>query len=497
MMVKGLWQTILATVFLGMGVVLFYGCGKSREQLYKDMKLSRTKAYEAWKNRREQENPSQPYISGKLSLQDSIKLALVHNKILQKILEEKTVAKGEVLASNSAILPSVDLTGSYKKYPDTGFTAVHNYSVDLTITQPVFSGEAIPATLTAARLSSLIADETVRAAVQDVTFNVSRAYYDIVLSGHLYEISEDSERFAQANLEVVVQKKEQGVASEFDVLRAQVALSNVRAELIKNRNTIDFARTSLFKIMGVSQDSEVELSNGLVYEPMTMDMNEAVQTAFENRPELARSELSKEAQKQAVKIAKSLYWPIISAFYTNKWGNPSPRSAALLEWGSLWSVGATAVWPLFDGFSREGEIIKAKARLRQRQIELTDNEETVLFELSQAMFAIENTDEFVQSQQLNLERAQEGLRLAEVGYREGVQTQVEILDARVALTLARSLYYEAIYTHNIAKLNLRRAMGILHEPAAGGSDKVESGKSGVSDSNEMVLDLMKSVDVNE
>lgn len=145
--------------------------------------------------------------------------------------------------------------------------------------------------------------------------------------------------------------------------------------------------------------------------------------------ELARSELSKEAQKQAVKIAKSLYWPIISAFYTNKWGNPSPRSAALLEWGSLWSVGATAVWPLFDGFSREGEIIKAKARLRQRQIELTDNEETVLFELSQAMFAIENTDEFVQSQQLNLERAQEGLRLAEVGYREGVQTQVEILDA--------------------------------------------------------------------
>src|SRR4030042_4561435 len=107
------------------------------------------------------------------------------------------------------------------------------------------------------------------------------------------------------------------------------------------------------------------------------------------------------------------------------------------------------------------------------------------------MVAIENTDEFVQSQQLNLERAQEGLRLAEVGYREGVRTQVEILDARAALTLARSLYYEAIYTHNIAKLNLKRAMGVLHEPAADDLDEVESGKSDISDSNEMILDLRR------
>ena len=73
----------------------------------------------------------------------------------------------------------------------------------------------------------------------------------------------------------------------------------------------------------------------------------------------------------------------------------------------------------------------------------------------------ENADEFVESQRLNLTRAKEGLRLAEVGYREGTNTQVEMIDAQAALTTARANYYQAIYSHMIAKLDLQKAMGIL------------------------------------
>jgi outer membrane protein TolC len=117
--------------------------------------------------------------------------------------------------------------------------------------------------------------------------------------------------------------------------------------------------------------------------------------------------------------------------------------------------------PLFDGFSREGDVIQQDAKLKQSLVSLTDAEETTLFELTKALFSIENTDEFVQSQQLSFTQATEGHRLAQAGYREGVNTQVEVIDAETAMTKSKSLYYQAIYSHTIAKLDLQKAMGVL------------------------------------
>ena len=451
---------------------LIGGCDSS-EQLYEDARLSRVAAYNQWANRKQAEQRAQPYINGKLSIKDSVKLAVVHNKTLQSILEEKEIARGRLLASYSAILPSVDLAGTYTRLDEVssfsvgGSTVtvgdVDNYSVDLVVTQPIFAGGAISAKVISAKLAKLITDQTVRKTVEKVFFEVNKVYYDVLLSRHLYQISADSVRSAQANLDAVLQKKTQGVASHFDVLRAQVELSNFKAELIKNKNVTSIAQTSLFKVMGVSQDSNVTLSDELIYVPVDTAVQEAVRVAFENRPELFEKELGIKKQRESLKTAYSRYWPSISGFYKNQWAKPDPKDSSFIEWGRAWQAGLTAVLPIFDGFGREGQVIKEKAKLRQAQIDLIDSQESVLFELKQAMLAIADADELVQSQQLNLKRAEEGMRLAEIGYKQGVNTQVEILDTRAALTKAQSLYYEAIYSHNVAKLLLLRAMGTLEE----------------------------------
>ena len=91
-----------------------------------------------------------------------------------------------------------------------------------------------------------------------------------------------------------------------------------------------------------------------------------------------------------------------------------------------------------------------------------------MFELTKATLSIEDANEFVESQKLNLSRAEEGLRLAEVGYVEGITTQVEMIDAQTALTTAKANYYRAIYSHVIAKLDLQKAMGTLTSFEAAG-----------------------------
>lgn len=482
----------------------FLGGCASRRELANDVGLSREAAYRQWEHQKTQEHGQEPLISGKLSIEDSIKLALVHNKMLQQTLEQRTIAEGQLVSSRSAYLPNVSLATQYRREElvpsfDVGGQTVqigtlNNYSAALTVTQPIFAGGAILAQVELARLGSLLADQTVRAATQDVVYTTETNYYNLLLSQHLVDISSEQVRSSKAHLEDVEKKRAGGVASNFDVLRAQVELSNSEANLIKSKNAINLARATLIKTLGVSQDSNFVLSGEFVYAPVKYSMEEAVKTAFTNRPDLYSKEYQIRQQREQLRIARSRYLPNVSAYFTNTWANPNPRAfgSSVNAWGQIWQAGVLGAWPLFDGFAREGNIIQQKAILKQAQISLVDTEETAVFELTQAILSVENAEEFVTSQRLNVTRAEEGLRLAEVGYQQGVNTQLDVIDAQSALTQARVNYLQAIYQHVVAKLAVERATGLIVkiEPARpeaaqteaqnteDGGQKTESGQQG-------------------
>jgi outer membrane protein len=446
------------------------GC-VSKEEFYNEASLSRESAYKQWENRKTAEKQTQTVIAGRLSLEDCLKLTLTNNKVLQKTLEEREAARGVELGSYSTILPTVELSANYERLDQvSSFTigtgkvslgSLDNYSAALLVTQPLFAGGAIPARINAGRLAALQADQTVRGAVQETVYAAQLGYYNVLLDQHLYTISDDAVKSSQAHLDSVRQKRTAGIASDFDVLRAEVELSNFTAELIRSRNAINVAKANLVKIMGVSQDSSFSLCDELTYSPFNITMEDAVANAYKNRPDLFSRELGIRQQKELLAIAQSSYFPVVSGYYRNTWSDPDPHNSMLIEWGRAWSSGFTAAWPLFDGFAREGSVISQKARVKQSQIDLVDAEETALFELTKAVLSIEDAAEFVDSQKLNLSRAEEGLRLVEVGYKEGINTQVEVVDAQAALTTAKANYYQAIYSHIVAKLDLQKAMGTL------------------------------------
>ena len=471
---KNVFKKYIAIVIGTLVTLQFAGCVSS-DKYYEDVGLSREAAFRQWKSRKERQERSQPVISGKLNIADCTKLALVNNKVLQRVVQEREIARGERLKSYSAILPQVGLTGDYTRLDgvtsfefDTPagkekiqFGDEDTYSTVLTVTQPIYAGGSIPARINAAKLMSLLTDETVRAAVQDVVYAAEHAYYDVLLSQHLLQISTDAVRSAQAHLDNVKQRQRGGVAADFDVLRAEVELSNFQAEFIQNKNAISVSKASLIKIMGVSQDSDFLLSDELLYVPSNITMEQAVEAAYRNRPDLLGREFDIKMQKELLKVARSQYYPMVNGYYSNTWSKPDPHNMMEIEWGHAWQGGVSASLPIFDGLLRDGEIVAQKARLKQGQIDLIDAEETALFELTKAQLGIENTAEFIESQRLNLTRAEEGLRLAEVGYREGTNTQVEMIDAQAALTTARANHYQAIYSHIVAKLDFQKAMGTL------------------------------------
>jgi len=479
---KTLWRCVsgklrLPALWVSGLVVSLAGAGcAGQDAVYHEVRASRVQAFREWRRSREQQSDPGVLLKGELSLQDAIKLAFVHNKSLQAIVQQKEIARGRVVKSYSEALPKAAVVGTYTRLDKLGTFDVggqsiamgflDNYSVNLQVTQPIFRGGAIGAALRAATVFANLSDEQVRGAVQKTTYAVARDYYEVLLAQHLFSVNEQAVNSAESHLEDVKRKRAGGAASEFDVLRAQVDVSNFRAEMIQQGNRIHLATARLLKTMGVSQASDVTLSDKLAYVPMRPFLEDAVRIAYENRPDLYQAELAIRLQEEALRIAKSRYWPQVNALFTQLWSNPDPHASSLDDWGDAWRAGISVSWPLFDGLAREGHLIQERAALKQRNIELLDSQERVLLELQQAILSLRDADEFVSSQRLNLDRAQEGLRLARVGYREGINTEVEVTDARAALTRARALHFQAIYNHTVARLELQRSMGILG-PRAG------------------------------
>jgi len=457
------------------------GCVPSRSAYYSDLESERSAAYRRWEDE-ESEQERRPRVTGDMSLEGAVEFALAHNTRLRAMLQKKEQARGRIVEAYSETLPKVNLTAGYTRLDqvttiDLGVQSFQigdedNYRYQVEVTQPIYKGGLMHIARRAARVFSYLSDEQVRGTVGEVVFNVAKAYYDAVLADRMINVQEAALEATKAHLEDVKSRKKHGTATEYDVLRTRVDMSNIRADLIRQRNRKEQAVTRLLKAMGASQRSEVVLAGGLEYRPTDTGFQQAVRKAFRNRPDIYAAELNVGLQKAALERAYTRYYPRLNAYFWHLWAKPDPAQASNIEWDTDWETGLALTWPLFDGLAREGQIIQQRALLRQQRLELTDAEESAITGVRNALVKLENARELVESQKLNLQRADRARDLVQAGYREGVNTQVEVLDATAALREARGLYYRALHEHITAVLQLKRATGQL-SPAPGSREVPE------------------------
>ena len=449
----------LATLVLTGGCALMDADFEDR--IYADIRQSRHRAYEAWKRATEGRLGDQPVLAGDLSRDAAVLCALGNNKELGTVIEQVENAKGRVIESYALALPKADLGARYTRLDRAVFGGEDNYSVDLVLTQPIFRGGAINAGIRAARLARYLSDQRVAATAQNVVYRTRLGYHDVLLARELVKVSQDDLGLAQAHLAEVKKKMAAGVDKEYNKLRAEVEVSNVEAELVQRQNRLHLAMTSLLKTLGVSQESRVNLTDKLEYQPIQPERKDAVKQAFSERPEVLEAELNVRVGREALLEAQSGFMPRLEATLAYTHARPDPRDSTNDHWEEAGSAGVGLTWPVFDGLASYGRVRQAEADLRRAVIELADAEEQVLLDVRQALLNLEDAKKFVESQQKNLERAAEGLRLARVGYRAGVTTEIEMRDARQALFETQALYYQAVYGYETAKLGFERATGAL------------------------------------
>lgn len=465
-----------------MALFIFSSC-VTQHSIQEDIRETHQEAYEEWEQRHQvasdsaaasqpleinetSETLTQPVVTGQLGVEDALKLALLYNRDLQRVIEEQAYAEGRTLAAYGNVLPRVSVSGTYTRQENVNqignitLGALDNYSATLSVTQPIFSGGGLVAGLRAAEYYEALTDENIQAQAEQTIYQAQNRYLQALLLQEQYNVSQERVEFSKAALNDVQNQQEFGTASEFNVLRAKVNVANARTQMINIRNSLEQTISQLLMTMGVSQESNVTINDSLEYEPIDWEKEKAVRTALLNRSDLAASKLTVELQEESVLSSYSNYLPTVSAYFDNTWGRPSPINRTVNDWGRVWNTGLSLQWSIFN-LNREGNILQQKSSLRQQQISYLDMREQVLFEVNTAILALENARESVEAQELTLEQAREGLRLAQAQSKEGTINQVALLDAQQSLTEAQFNYYSSLHDYAVAKLELNQATGQL------------------------------------
>ena len=243
-----------------------------------------------------------------------------------------------------------------------------------------------------------------------------------------------------------------------------MALANAQVPLITARNDYRIAVEQLLQALGVSSraaETTVSFEGELAYEASSFDLQSALDAARLNRPELKRLQKLVDAGEQTVVVAKSSYYPNLAV--AGGWeGEKNPFDVAPNTSSSVsgWYVGLKSQWAIFDGAATRGKVMQARSAVEQSRLSLADATLGVDVSVRQAYSAWQESSELVDATRKTVAQAEESLRLARARYGSGAATQLDVQQAQVDLTQARTNEVQANYTYLVSIAALRQAMGL-------------------------------------
>lgn len=409
-----------------------------------------------------------------LTLDQALRFALENNFSIRQARERLKEQEGLIVEVRAEALPAVSAEGRYNRDDKDLVTAGRGYqdwTIGVYVRQAIYRGGGVRAALDAARTTREASVLELQGVVDDVLLAVRTRFADVLLARERISVQEQSVALLQEQLQTVRNRFEAGSVSQFEVLTAEVALANVQPELINARNAYRIAIDELRSVIGYRSAAGTDLQKvpefdgALEYKPVSYDLAASIAAARERRPELLRLEQLRRARESAVTVARSGYLPRLSLVGGYE-GRKLATSNAFDDTRDGWTAGVEGSWAIFDGARTRGQVAQARARLNQARLSVSEQLLDLEVEVRRALSSLQEAGELAEAAEKVVEQAAEALRLADVRFRNGAATQLDVLQARVALTEARLNKLEANYRHTVALATVRRAIGESNAPVS-------------------------------
>ena len=421
-----------------------------------------------------------------LTLNESIRIALENSPAYQSAAHQLRGAQARQKEARTGFFPRFGLESSYTRLNRPPYIDVpadfigtpleitigseHIYDAKLTAQQPIFTGFRIARAYQMAALGGKAAAAQLEASRQALVLDVNASYYGVLMAQEMLKVADSAVTQIEAHLSDVRNMYNAGLVARNDVLKAEVQQSNVALMQIQARNAVRMARIAFLNVLGLPLDEEVQLEDNLVYVPTDMDLDTAVQTALDTRPELRSTECAVDISRNAVRVAQAGWYPTLAGYYTyeyksdqvdNPFKAPEPDARWQDNWEETWVAGLVLSFNLWDWGQTHYQAAQAKAEYAQALNGLTQLTNAVRLEVTQSYFALKEAEEKIAAGRKAVEQAEENLRVAEEKFDAEIVTNTDLLDAQTALTQARVGYVQALTDHLIAHARLKRSMGTL------------------------------------
>ena len=399
-----------------------------------------------------------PDISGKLSLQDCIDLALANSTSAVSASLQKQMAQVELNLAKGNFLPTAEVTAgeTYTTHKTAGSPTVEdhygNISADATLSLRGVTDLARNVKMKQVEVEQ--AELKFESVKNDIIRNVKRNYYALLSAVKTVDIRTQSRDVYKEQYDRTNEYYRLGLRPKVDVTTAEVNLNNEELRLIRAKNAVKTTSATLANTLGITTPNILDIEEDESWGEMNLSFDESVQMAYENRPDVDSSRLDVKLGQMRLNQAKAAYLPTLS-FLAGFSKNGDDFHLDNEDFRL--SVGIEV--PIFNAFKTYNGVKQARLNLESTQNNTRGLLNNVFLEVQNAYIKMEEAKESIPIAELNAEKAKENLELSRGRYNEGIGDIIELKDAEAAYTDAELSLLTARYDYASAVADLKQAMG--------------------------------------
>ncbi|MBQ7476005.1 MAG: TolC family protein [Selenomonadaceae bacterium] len=328
----------------------------------------------------------------------------------------------------------------------------------LSLSMPLYTGGNLENQIQGAEYALNVADLRLEYAKQYVRYQATEAYLQVLQRNDNIKVQQEAVNFLQSHLDSVQFQYEVGTVAKADVLSTSVQLANYKRNLNSAWGDYESAVATLNNVIGLPVDTVLVTDEDLQNTPYPLNEEECTEYALEHRPDGIAALYSVRQAQTTVDGRKSGYRPSINAQ-----ANASSTGEAFFDSKHIneyWQIGLSMQWNLFDNGITDAQIKQAKLAEEKAESQLKQQLDQIRLDVHTAYIELLTAEKNVNVSAAAVTEAEDAYEIAKVRYNEGVDTNLNVMDAQEKVAVARNNYYNSLYTYNVSKAKLDRVIGI-------------------------------------
>jgi outer membrane protein TolC len=400
-----------------------------------------------------------------------VQFALQHYALVQQAALDEQITDRQIKSRLAEWYPQVGLNANYQnnfQLPAIAFnggyvtSGTYNQStVGLGLTQTLFNRDVLLASQTKRDVRTQIHQATVSDKI-DVTVNVSKAFYDVLLTDQDIKVLDDDIVRLERNLKDTYNQYQGGLVDKTDYKRATISLNNSKAQRKTDQETLKAKYAVLIQLMGYTGKDSLHLA----YDSAAMERQVTLDTTaipdYNQRIEFQQLMTQKRLQQAEVKYQRWAYIPSVSAGAGYSLNYLAPRFSQLYTNNFPTSyAGLTVSVPIFQGTQRTQNIRIAELQLTRLDWDVVNLQSQINTQYAQALATYKSNLNNYYIQRDNLGLAREVYSTIDLQYRNGVKAYLDLITSTTDLRTAEVNYSDALYQVLSSKLDVEKALGSI------------------------------------